>query len=110
MVGGSGGYCLLVWERDGQPRLDLFLEDKDYRAGACAPWPVSTIYLDDGSPVPPSKLPPREFVPEHANRLHAWGFTLNSSYWGPHAHRPRPMDFTVEQLGQILDAFLRLLP
>lgn len=66
-------------------RFDIFIESKDCRPGARAPWPVSSIYLHNGECVPPSTLPPRPCDAGLTAELAVLGYTTHYGYWGVHA-------------------------
>ena len=91
-------WLVLCWETEGRLAIEIFVESKDYRPGAVAPWPVSSIYLNDGSPVPPSKLPQRATEPLATQVLSASGFSVTWGYWGVRA--------TLAEVGSHLDAEL----
>jgi hypothetical protein len=109
------GWYVLYWHRptdggeDGaiERRLDVFVESKDYRPNAIAPWPVTSIELGTGRKLAPTPL--RHGDPERIAELGALGCSARVSYWGPHATcldvaRMRELD-----VARVLDAALGLV-
>jgi hypothetical protein len=80
------GICVLAWVAEGakNPRLDIFVESKDRRPGARAPWPVTTVALSGGDLAEAARMEPRQIPPGAAMQLQKLGATARISYWGPH--------------------------
>ena len=108
-------WFVLFWERQTdeggvEPRLDIFVENKDRRPGVVAPWPVSTIHLDGGSAVAPAAVVvPRHVATATADALATSGLHVEVGYWGTHIHRADGAELEVADLERLLHAALGLL-
>ncbi len=81
---GNLPWLAFYWESEAGPHVDIMMEARDYRAGSVAPWPVSSIYLDDARPRCPSTLPPRPVDEDDLRELRELGFKFELGYWGIH--------------------------
>lgn len=104
-------WILMYWRAaaNEDAQLDIFVECRDYRPGARAPWPVTTIYLHNSELVPPSALPPRSCDAGIIAELAALAFKIQFGYWGVHAVCTALNGIDAEVLDQALSLCLAVV-
>lgn len=107
-------FCILAWLPAVPPRtppltrLDLFVEHKDLRPEARAPWPVTTLALDGGGRLESGRFESRPCDAESAATMVGLGASVQLGYWGPHVVFRGVPELDVRALDRLLAVTARL--